>query len=168
MADPGDPALPSRADRRRPLSLWLLAAVMAVLFLGGLSGAWMFLAHPDGRGIGMEATLARLPVDSFVLPGLFLPLVMSLLPALLIAGMLSRSDWPWLEPLAQATGMRGSWVCAVALGIGIGIWLGIQGFFIGFAAPAQRFTALIGAGILLCALAPSTRRAMRGRRRPSG
>jgi len=146
---------------KRPLSVWLLSVVLAILSLGGLSGAWMFLAHPDGRGVGMEDTLAQLPVSSFVLPGVFLLLVMCLLPALLIVGLLVRPDWRWLDSVSRATGMHWSWVGAVALGIVIVVWLGIEALYIGFSAPAQYFTAVLGVGIFVFVALPSTRHAMR-------
>ena len=120
----------------------------------------MFLAHPDGRGIGMEETLAKLPVSSFVLPGVFLLLVMCLVPALLIVGLLARPDWRWLDPVSRATGMHWSWVGTVALGIVIVIWLGVESLYIGFSAAVQYFTAVLGVGIIVFALVPSTRRAM--------
>ena len=145
----------------RPLSVWLLAVVLAVLSVGGLVGAWMFLAHPDGRGIGMEVTLADLPVDSFTLPGVFLLVVMCLLPAFLVFGLLARPSWRWLDPVSRVTHAHWSWALTVALGFGIALWLGLQSFYLGFSAPAQYFTAVLGAGILLFSLVPSTRRALR-------
>lgn len=149
------------SEIKRPVSVWLLSAVLAILSLGGLSGAWMFLAHPDGRGIGMEETLAKLPVGSFILPGVFLLLVMCLLPALLIVGLLVRPDWRWLGPVSRATGMHWSWVGTVALGIVIVVWLGVEALYIGFSAAAQYFTAVLGVGIFVFVLLSSTRRAMR-------
>ncbi len=146
---------------RRPLGVWLLSGVLAVLSLGGLSGAWMFLSRPDGKGIGMEDTLARLPVDSFVLPGLFLLLVMCLVPALLVFGLLARPDWRWLRPVSRATGMHWPWAATLALGVVLAAWLCVQTLYIGFSAPAQYFTAALGVGILTLVLAPSTRRALR-------
>lgn len=153
----------SRATQevKRPLSVWLLAGVLAILSLGGLVGAWMFLSHPDGKAIGMESTLAKLPVDSFLLPGIFLLTLMCFLPAILVFGLLARPGWGWLASTLQATGMHWSWVLTVALGVGIVIWLGVQTLFIGFSAPAQYFTAVLDAGILTLALIPPTRRAMR-------
>ena len=145
---------------RRPVSVWLLSVVLAILSLGGLSGAWMFFAHPDGRGIGMEETLAELPVSSFVLPGAFLLLVMCLVPALLVVGLLARPDWRWLDRVSRATGMHWSWVGTVALGIVIVIWLGVEALYIGFSAAQQYFTAALGLLIVVFALVPSTRRAM--------
>jgi hypothetical protein len=152
---------PSERYAARPLTVWLLVVVLAVLSLGGLVGAWMFLAHPDGVGIGMEKTLVELPVDSFTLPGVFLLVVMGLLPAFLVFGLLVRPDWRWLDPVCRAAHAHWSWVFTVALGIGIAVWLGLQSLYLGFSAPAQYFTALLGIGILVFALVPSTRRAMR-------
>ena len=154
-----------RSDRstvaRRPVSVWLLSVVLVILALGGLSGAWMFLTHPDGRGIGMQGALAKLPVSNFVLPGVFLLLVMCFVPTLLVVGLLARPDWRWLDPLSRATGMHWSWVGTVALGVVIVIWLGVQSLYMGFSAAAQYFTAALGLAIIAFALVPSTRRAMR-------
>jgi hypothetical protein len=150
-----------RSATKRPLSVWLLSAVLAVLSLGGLVGAWMFFAHPDGKGIGMEGTLAELPVDSFLLPGVFLLLVMCIFPALLVVGVLARPDWALLDPVSRASGMHWSWVGCVALGVVIVLWLLLEAVYIGFSAAAQYFTAVLGVGIFVFALVPSTRRVMR-------
>lgn len=153
----------SRAERsvERPLSVWLLCLTLAILSLGGLVGAWMFFSHPDGKGIGMEATLASLPVSSFVLPGIFLLCVMCALPALLVFGLLVRPEWTWLEWVSGSSGMHWSWVAALALCVVIAGWLGVEAVYIGFSAPAQYFTAVLGAGILVFSLMPSTREALR-------
>lgn len=153
----------ARAERsiERPISLWLLCLTLAILSFGGLVGAWMFFSHPDGKGIGMVATLASLPVASFVLPGVFLLTVMCVLPALLIFGLLARPGWAWMERMSDSSGMHWSWVASLALCVVIAGWLGLQTVYIGFEAPAQYFTAVLGAGILTFSLVPSTRRALR-------
>ncbi len=45
----------------------------------------------------LDQVLPLLPVNDYVLPGLFLLLVMGAAPLLLVYALLARPDWPWIE-----------------------------------------------------------------------
>jgi hypothetical protein len=142
---------------KRPLSIWLLVITLAVLALGGLSGAWGFLSDPSGKGMGMSDQLGQLPIHDYTLPGILL-LAMFIFPLVLIYGLLARPQWRFLDLLLAWTGGHWPWAGSLGLGIALAIWLAIQAAYIGFAAPIQWFTAFLDFSILLTTLVSSTRK----------
>lgn len=142
---------------KHPLAVWILAFWLLFLAFGGLYGGISMLLDPSGASLQMEAVLDLLPVSDYLLPGLFLLLVMGISPLALIYGLLARPDWPWLQSLLRRFGAHWAWVCTVLLGLGLLLWLAVQGFLIGFQWPIQYVTAANGLLILLFAFLPPVR-----------
>lgn len=69
----------------RPWPVFVLVGVLAVLAVGGFYGGGAMLLDPTGRALGMDVVLPSLPVGSFVVPGIFLVVVMGLAPLALAA-----------------------------------------------------------------------------------
>jgi hypothetical protein len=144
---------------RRPFTLWLLVVSLLFLALGGLVGGIGMLIDPSGRSLGMDDILPLLPVPDYTLPGLFLLLVMGLMPLLLSYGLLARPDWAWARALSRRSGHHWAWIGTLALGLLLAVWLVVQGLLIGFRWPIQYVTAVNGIVIIVLALAPRVRRA---------
>jgi hypothetical protein len=152
----------------RPFTLWLLVFSLLFLALGGLVGGIGMLADASGRSLGMDEALPLLPVPDYTLPGLFLLLVMGLMPLLLSYGLLARPGWgrapprwsghhwAWIACTARATA---SVTGTLALGLLLAVWLVVQGLLIGFRWPIQYVTAVNGILIIVLALLPEVRRA---------
>jgi len=97
-------------------------------------------------------------VPDYTLPGVFLLVVMGVTPLLLAYALLARPAWTWAEPLSRAGGHHWAWTGALALGLVLAAWLGVQGFLIGFRWPIQYLTAANGIAIVALALLPAVRR----------
>jgi len=65
---------------KRPFALYWLCFFLLFLAFGGLYGGLAMLLDPSGAALDMAGILPPLPVPSFVLPGLFLLVVMALTP----------------------------------------------------------------------------------------
>jgi len=142
----------------RPMGVWLLILSLALLTLGGLAGAYGFLSDPSGVGMGMDGVLHLLPVESYVVPGLFLLVAFTLVPIVLIYALLARPAWPLAERWLPR-GAYWGWSASLALAIVLAGWLLLQASMIGFDWPVQWFTAGLNAAILAFTLTPSVRRA---------
>jgi hypothetical protein len=140
--------------------LALGALVVSLLFLatGGLYGGLAMLRDPSGAALGMDVVLPQLPVPDFVLPGIFLLVVMGLVPIALAYGLLARPAWRWTTALARRSGHHWAWSATLALGLVLGLWLALQGLMIGFAWPIQFITAGNAVAIVVLALLPGVRR----------
>jgi len=142
----------------RPVTIWPLLLLLLFLGIGGLYGGVAMLVDPSGGLLRLSEVLPLLPVTSFILPGLFLLIVMGLIPMLLIYGLLARPSWNWFTCLSDWSRHHWSWTGVVALCLVLAIWLTIQGFLIGFKWGIQYITAITGGLILLFAFIPNLRK----------
>jgi hypothetical protein len=139
---------------KRPISLWLLVFLLLFLSFGGFFGGIFMLLDPTGRALEMDVVLPLLPVPDFVLPGLFLIVVMGILPLVLVYGLIWKPDLKCADRITNWNGRYWAWTGAMILGLVLVFWLGIQGVLIGFRWPIQFITLANGLLILLAALAP--------------
>ncbi|WP_311173140.1 hypothetical protein [Halobellus ordinarius] len=128
----------------RPLALWLLIALLGVLGVRGLLGGGQFLLSPSGAIIGVPTSvLAPTPVETFLLPGLFLFVALGVLPLVVAAGLYDGRSWA-----------RGG---AIAVAILLGTWAIVEGFVLGFGERLQYVNLVQSVGMLSLAVAPSVR-----------
>ncbi|MFC1653062.1 hypothetical protein ACFL3F_05015 [Planctomycetota bacterium] len=151
----------SGLDMHRPLALWPLLFLLLFLALGGLYGGIAMLTDPTGGSLQLTEVLPLLPVADFILPGVFLLVMMGLVPLLLIYGLLACPKWDWSLALPYLGKYHWSWIGTVGLAVVLGIWLLVQGALIGFKWPIQYVTAINGILIVLLALVPNVRKRYR-------
>ena len=140
---------------KRPPALWPLIFSLVFLALGGIYGGIALLADPTGGLLQLTDVLPLLPVSDYILPGLFLLIVMGLAPLILSYGLLARPNWIWAEALS---GYHWAWLGTLGLGVTLAIWLIVQGLLIGFRWPIQYITAADGLLIIVLASVPGMRR----------
>ncbi len=142
----------------RRLALWAL--IVSVLFLAfvGLHGGLSMLRDPSGASLGMDVVLPRVPVRNYVWPGVFLVVVMGLLPLALAYGLLTRPAGRWAVAVARLSGHHWAWTGALVLGVVLLLWLAVQAWMIGFTWPIQFITAGNAVAIVVLASLPAVRR----------
>jgi hypothetical protein len=116
------------------------------------------LTDPTGGSLQLTEVLPLLPVSDFVLPGLFLFVVMGLTPLVLSYGLLARPRWAWAEGLFRWSKHHWAWTGTLGLGVTLGVWLAVQALLIGFQWPIQYITAADGALVIILAWMPGVRR----------
>jgi hypothetical protein len=134
---------------RRPAATWVLVGDLVLLGFGGLYGGILFVIDPSGAQMGVPLTLLNgLPLRDFLLPGLFLLLVMGVAPLALAVAVWKR----W----------RRAWAATFLLGLVLLVWLGIEFLMWGYQAPIQGVTTVLCVVLLGACLLPSTRRLLKG------
>lgn len=130
---------------RRALGLIVLAIVLVLQGIVAVAGGASLVAAPDGSIMGMPvAWLDGSPFRDYLIPGLFLLVVLGLAPLVIAYGLLKRQRW--------------AWPAAVLVGGALLVWLTVQYTIVGFAW-LQAVYAVVGLVILLLALLPGVRRA---------
>ncbi len=142
---------------RRPFMVWPLVFFLLFLALGGFAGGILMLIDPSGERLGVATILPLLPVPNFILPGLFLIVVMGLFPLLLAFALVARPNWVRVNALLQWSKHYWAWTATLILVAIIALWLLYEGWLIGF-FPITYVTAVLGLLILLFALIPGVRR----------
>ena len=142
---------------RRPFMLWPLVFFLLFLALGGLYGGLAMLTDPTGNSLQVADVLPLLPVPNYILPGIFLLVVMGLFPLLLSYALIARPNWPWVNSLFQWSKHYWAWTATIIFVAIIAIWLAVEGLLIGF-FPITVITAVVGLLILLFTLVPGVRK----------
>jgi hypothetical protein len=123
---------------------YVLLALLILLRLSGLAGGAAMVADPSGAEMGLSVSmLAGLPIASFVLPGLFLMVVMGAAPLVVAFGVWRRLPWGWAAALIQ--------------GILLVLWIGLQIALWSAPMPVQWLYLTWGAAILALCLIPAAR-----------
>ncbi len=143
---------------KKPFALYVLIFLLVFLALGGMYGGLSMLLDPSGNSLQVAEILPLLPIPDFILPGVFLLLVMGFAPLFLAYALLVRLDWAWAKILTRWSNHHWAWLGTIGLGAILALWLVVEGLMIGFHWPIQYITAVNGLLILLFALAPSVRR----------
>ena len=141
---------------KRSIALWFLLFWLVFLALGGLYGGITMLIDPTGGMLQVSEILPQLPVSNFVLPGLFLLVVMGVWPLFLAYALFAQPNWQWVDSL-NWRGYHWAWAGTMVLCVVLALWLLVEGVLIGFLWPIQYVTAVNGLLILLFALLPRVR-----------
>jgi hypothetical protein len=143
----------------RPIMSSVLTMFMALYSIMGLASGALVLADTSGASLGLpEDLMDSLPVGDLLLVGLWLFVVWGVVPAILCYGLLRRPKWGWTERLNGWTGMHWSWSGTAGLLMLLYIWLAVETYYIGFDAPIQYITLMIGLIMTFLCLAPGVRR----------
>ena len=160
FADPTispDQLAPERPlQTKRPWMTWPLIFFLLFLALGGLYGGIAMLADPTGNLLGVADIQPLLPVSNFVLPGLFVLIVMGVAPLLIAFGLIACPRWSQIEPLFRWSHHYWAWTSTLGLMAVLALWLIVEGLLIGL-FPITYVTAIVGVLIVLFALTPGVR-----------
>lgn len=135
----------------RPASLYLLMAVLLFQGLSAVAGGVALVADPKGNAVGMPVGLLRgSPFADYLIPGLFLLVVLGVFPLIVVYGLWWRRPW--------------SWHAVLLVGLTLIVWIVVQILVIGYAGgpPLQLSYSLLGVVILALALLPRVRRHLSG------
>jgi hypothetical protein len=134
----------STKSKSIPATVATLIVLLILLGLGGFVGGIPMLIDPSGASIGLPGNLLdNVPIDSFILPGLFLIVAMGIIPFIIAYGLWKHERWAWLGTLAQ--------------GVVLILWICFQFFLWGEPVAIQYIYLIWGIVILLLGLLPQTR-----------
>jgi hypothetical protein len=139
---------------KRPIVLYLLCLLLAILSLNGLVAGMLMLIRPDGSLLQLNTEwLAGSPFASYLLPGFLLFLCIGFLPLLSLIGLLVRPSWSWPNALNIYQGQSWGWTYTLFSGIGTMIWIIVQQFMTRYFI-LQPIILSLGLAIVILALMP--------------
>lgn len=146
------------SESRRPAGVIGLIVLGVLLVVLGLPSGLAMITDPSGEGVGLPPdALDDLPVDDYLLVGIFLVVVYGILPMIIMYGLWSRPKWHWTNFLNRLTGEHWSWTGTLVLGLVQVLWIAFQSVYLGFGDVFQWIILLNGLGMVGLSMIPSVK-----------
>ena len=140
---------------KKPHILKILIGLVIFQSISGLAGGIGLTFSPSGESIQMPISLLEnTPFTTFIIPGLFLLIVLGIFPALLSYAMIVEPNWKLLNKLNIYCDFHSIWSNLLLLGLTLVSWIIIQVYLIGGGHVFQLIYGLLGIIILLITLSP--------------
>jgi uncharacterized membrane protein len=134
----------------RPIVVSILMILLVFLGLGGIGGGLSMLADPSGDLVGLPLVLLEsVSVQNFLLPGMFLLVIMGILPLVAVYGL-----WK---------GKQTAWIATIGLSILLILWICFQIYLWGAPIAIQIVYLMLGVVMLGLCFVPSVRSYFRAR-----
>jgi hypothetical protein len=145
-------------DMRRPISSKILIVFLVFYGIMGLISGALLISDPSGASLGFTSDIInKVPFHSFLPVGLFLFFIYGVGSVVLAYGALTQKEIIFGK-ISRTAGYHWSWIGGMLLTLVLVIWLAVEGSLIGLDWPATYFTVLIGAGIFIMLIMPSSRK----------
>ncbi len=136
----------------------ILLALLAFLGLGAIGGGGVFIISPTGKLIGMPLSmLDHSPFKSFLIPGIFLFLLLGIAPLLLIIALLKKPTSKLAERINFFKDMHWSWSYTIYIGFTLIFWIQIEMMFLSAVSWLHTFYMFYAVVIIFVALLPQMR-----------
>jgi hypothetical protein len=128
----------------RPIGIFILATLLILLGIGGISGGLSLMADPSGDLMGLPLVLLEsISLQTYLLPSMFLFVAMGILPLVATVGLLR--------------GQKSAWIVTVGLSILLILWICFQIILWGAPIAIQIIYLVIGVVMLGLCFIPSIR-----------
>lgn len=134
----------------RPIGIFILMALLLLLGVSGIGGGLSMLADPSGDLLGLPLVLVEsVNLRTYLLPGMFLLVVMGILPLVTAFKLWS--------------GQQTAWIATAGLSILLILWICFQIVLWGAPILIQIIYLILGVVMLILSFLPSVRGYFRGR-----
>jgi hypothetical protein len=111
----------------KPKLIYLLMSLMLFQAISALPSAFMLIMKPSGELLGMPLShLQHSPFHDFLIPGLFLFLILGVLPLIIFIGLVKPFGSRFFEALNIYKAQHWSWTFSYYTGIILVMWINLQ------------------------------------------
>jgi len=143
-------------------SLFLLIILLAFQAIGAIGGGLALVIQPSGAILQMPISmLEHSPFPDFLIPGLFLLIVLGLFPAFVCFALIKKPDCRWAELLNICKDQHWSWSFAFYVGIILILWIDFEVMFLRSVDILHLIYSLLGVAIVFTTVLPPIRKLFR-------
>jgi hypothetical protein len=111
----------------KPKLIYLLMSLMLLQAISALPSAFMLIIRPSGELLGMPLShLQHSPFNDFLIPGLFLFLVLGVLPLIIFIALVRPFKSRFFETLNIYRDQNWAWTFSYYTGIILVMWINLQ------------------------------------------
>jgi len=144
---------------KRSISANLLILLIFLQAISAVPAGLSLIIDPSGKGIGFPpGVMENTPFKNFLIPGLFLFVVLGLLPLITLYGLLSRKKLNWAQKINWDKKFHWSCTFSFYIGLLLILWINMQLYF-GITFNNLHFSyTILGVLILILSQVPDTKR----------
>src|SRR6185369_8440270 len=128
---------------KKPFWLYVLSILMVVMGAMAILGGGLLSIKPNGTLMKIPVTdLAHTPFKDFLIPGLFLLIVLGILPMFLAYALFKQPNWTIFKKLNLYSDLAWPWSWAVYYGLLLILWIIIEVQLVGYHTIVQGIVAV--------------------------
>ncbi len=137
---------------------YLLMGLILFQSTGAIYGGGLLILDPSGKYLDMPLSLLQYSVfPDYLIPGLFLFLVLGIMPLVCFYGLIKRPPWKGLRFLNLYKNQHWSWNFSYYTGILLILWIDIEVMIIREADIIHLIYSILGLTIIIIAQLPSVK-----------
>jgi hypothetical protein len=144
---------------KRPWTSYMMIALIILQIISAVPAGIILVLDSSGAGLGMSTEMIDAsPFGSFLIPGLFLLIVLGLFPMIIVYGLIIKAGSKFFQKLNLYKENHWSWAFSYYLGILLILWINMELIFIKEYSFLQVVYSLVGLTIIILTHLPITRR----------
>tara|TARA_R110002167_G_scaffold116792_4_gene292230 strand:- start:299 stop:751 length:453 start_codon:yes stop_codon:yes gene_type:complete len=144
------------------ITTYLLLVIICFQLLCAIPAGLLMIIDTTGDKIGLPFELLKSsPFPNYLIPGLFLFLILGLFPIVIVYGLVGKPSWKLAEKFNPYKEVHWSLTFSYYFGLLLILWINMQLLFIQSYSFLQVVISLLGVFIIILTHAPSTLKAYR-------
>ena len=144
---------------KKSFTCYILMFLLLFQSITAIAGGWGLVSNPSGSNLGFSVTmLEHSPFPDFLIPGLFLLVVLGIGPAVIFYGLIKKPKFRLAEMINIYKNYHWSWTFSYYLGIVLVLWIDIQVYFLRETSILHFVYSVLGVLIIILTHLPSTKK----------
>jgi hypothetical protein len=144
---------------KKSFTYYILMFLLLFQSITAIAGGWGLVSNPSGSNLGFSVTmLEHSPFPDFLIPGLFLLVVLGIGPAVIFYGLIKKPKFRLAEMINIYKNYHWSWTFSYYLGIVLVLWIDIQVYFLRETSILHLVYSVLGVLIIILTHLPSTKK----------
>ena len=144
---------------KKSFTCYILMFLVFFQSISAIAGGWGLVSEPSGSNLGFTVSmLEHSPFPDFLIPGLFLLIVLGIGPAIILYGLIRKPKLRLAEMINIYKNYHWAWTFSYYLGIVLILWIDIQVFFLRELSILHFIYSVLGVLIIVITHLPTTKK----------
>ncbi|MEW7289964.1 hypothetical protein [Aquimarina sp. 2304DJ70-9] len=144
---------------KRSISTYILMLLILFQVISAVPAGALMIIDPSGEKLGLPIKLLQYsPFSDFLIPGLFLFLVLGVFPGIVLYGLIKKKHFSMVEKINLYKNYHWAWTFSYYVGLLLILWINMQLFFIKSFDIAHFVYSMLGVAIIIITHVPHTKR----------
>ena len=144
---------------KRSVASYLLIFLIFIQIISAVPAGWILITDPSGINLGLPIEMLQYsPFPDFLIPGLFLFIVLGIFPTIIVYGLIKKPEFKLINKINLYKKYHWSWTFSYYLGLLLVLWINMELLFIREYSFLQVIISVLGVAIIFITHLPRTKR----------